>query len=271
MAASPHSIPAITSRLRAVGCVFAEDEARLLAEAAHSPEHLSALVDRRVTGLPLEQILGWAQFHDLRIAVEPDVFVPRRRTELLVRQATELARPGAVVLDLCCGTGAVGAALATIVDRAEVHAADLDPAAVRCARRNLAAAGGRVYEGDLYEPVPARLRGNVDLLVVNAPYVPTDAVDLMPPEARLHEPRAALDGGADGLSVQRRVVAEARNWLAPRGHLLIETSEPQAPRLAGACADAGLVTRIVGSAELDATVVLGSAGLVPDPAITMTA
>ncbi|WP_216217367.1 putative protein N(5)-glutamine methyltransferase [Amycolatopsis aidingensis] len=259
MTATPCSLPELTSRLRAAGCVFAEEEAQLLATAARSPEHLATLVDQRVTGLPLEQVLGWAWFHGLRIAVEPGVFVPRLRTGLLVRQAAALARPGAVVLDLCCGTGAVGAALAATVDGLEVHAADLEPAAVRCARRNLAAAGGRVYEGDLYEPVPARLRAGVDLLLVNAPYVPTDAVDLMPPEARLHEPRTALDGGADGLTVQRRVIAAAPDWLAPGGHLLIETSEPQAPRLAAACADAGLRPRIIGCPELDATIVLGAA------------
>src|SRR5919198_868550 len=106
----PHS--EIVSRLRAAGCVFAEDEALLLISAAGSPGELAAMVDRRIAGLPLEHVLGWAEFCGLRIAVDPEVFVPRRRTELLVRQAIALARPGAVVVDLCCGSGAVGAALA---------------------------------------------------------------------------------------------------------------------------------------------------------------
>ncbi|WP_435060857.1 putative protein N(5)-glutamine methyltransferase [Amycolatopsis thermoflava] len=239
----------LVSRLRAAGCVFAEDEARLLLEAASGPE-LDALTARRVAGEPLEQVLGWAGFRGLRIHVEPGVFVPRRRTERLVEEAVRLAPPRPVAVDLCCGSGALGAALAAELDLAELHAADLDPAAVRCARRNVP---GEVHEGDLYEALPAGLRGRVDLLVVNVPYVPTDAVALMPPEARLHEPQLALDGGADGLDIARRVVAGAPDWLAPGGHLLIETSERQAPALVRAATGAGLTARTVTSEELDAT------------------
>jgi release factor glutamine methyltransferase len=248
----------VVDTLRAAGCVFAEDEARLLVSAATTPAELAAMVDRRAAGLPLEHVLGWAEFCGLRMAVDPGVFVPRRRTEFLVRQAAALTGPGTVVLDLCCGSGAVGAALAAALDRVELYAVDIDPAAVRCARRNVAAAGGQVYEGDLYEPLPAALRGRVDVLVANAPYVPTGALGLLPPEARLYEPRVALDGGADGLDIQRRVASAAVAWLAPGGHLLIETSVHQAPLLAEAFAGAGLVPRVVGSEELGATVVIGS-------------
>jgi release factor glutamine methyltransferase len=255
----PSPEPVIVARLRAAGCVFAEDEARLLLAAAQTPAELAAMVDQRVAGLPLEQILGWAEFCSLRIAVEPGVFVPRRRTELLVHEAAALAHPGAIVVDLCCGSGAVGAALAAAVAGLELYAVDIDPAAVRCARRNLASAGGRVLEGDLYRPLPAALRGRVDVLVANAPYVPTDAVALMPPEARLHEARVALDGGTDGLEVQRRVAADAAPWLAPGGHLLIETSERQAPETAAILTRSGLTPRLVRSDELDATVVVGAA------------
>jgi len=253
----PSPAPDVVARLRAAGCVFAEDEARLLLSAAQTPAELTAMVDQRVAGLPLEQILGWAEFCGLRIVVEPGVFVPRRRTELLVREAAALARPGVVVVDLCCGSGAVGAALAATVGGIQLYAVDIDPAAVRCARRNIVG-GGQVYEGDLYEPLPSALRGRVDVLAVNAPYVPTDAVALMPPEARLHESRVALDGGADGLDVQRRVAADAAEWLAPRGHLLIETSERQAPQTAELVARSGLTPRVVRSDDLDATVVVAS-------------
>ena len=244
----------VVAELRAAGCVFAEDEARLLVSAARTGADLAAMVERRAAGVPLEHILGWAQFCGRRIAVDLGVFVPRRRTELLVREAATLARPGSVVVDLCCGSGAVGAALG----RVQLYAVDVDPAAVRCARRNVAAAGGRVYEGDLYEPLPSVLRGRVNILVVNAPYVPTDAIGLMPPEARIHEPRVALDGGADGLDIARRVIAEAPRWLAPGGHLLIETSKRQAPQTVETFARSGLVPRVVGSDELDATVVIGA-------------
>jgi release factor glutamine methyltransferase len=244
----------IVSRLRAAGCVFAEDEATLLIETAQSADELETMVRKRVDGLPLEHVLGWAEFCGLRIAVDPGVFVPRRRTEFLVGQAAALAKPRSVIVDLCCGSGAVAAALARSAAGAELYAVDIDPVAVKCARRNVSC----VYEGDLYEPLPTALRGRVDILVANAPYVPTEAIALMPPEAREYEPRVALDGGADGLDVQRRVTAAARDWLAPGGHLLIETSAGQAPDTAAAFANHGLAARIVTSGHLSATVVIGT-------------
>ena len=139
-----------------------------------------------------------------------------------------------------------------------MYAADIDPAAVACARRNVVAAGGRVHAGDLYEPLPSALRDRVDLLVANVPYIPTGEIGLLPAEARVHEPRTALDGGADGLDVLRRVAAAAPQWLAPGGHLLIETSERQAPRAAEAFAGSGLIPRVARSEDLGATVVIGT-------------
>jgi len=254
---SPLALSVVVTRLRAAGCVFAEDEAELLVEAAATPAALDAMVARRVVGLPLEHVLGWAEFCGRRVAVHPGVFVPRRRTEFLAAQAITVARADSVVVDLCCGSGAVGAALVAALPGVTLYAVDIEPAAVECARRNIGGAG-HVYAGDLYGPLPARLRGRVDVLVANAPYVPTDAIDLLPPEARDHEPRVALDGGVDGLDVQRRVTANAADWLAPGGCLLIETSERQAGRTATAFADAGLVPRIENCAELDATVVAGT-------------
>ncbi|WP_405569512.1 putative protein N(5)-glutamine methyltransferase [Streptomyces sp. NBC_01167] len=255
---SPLSPSAIVTRLRAAGCVFAEDEAELLVATARTPADLAAMVGRRIEGRPLEHVLGWAGFHGLRIAVDPGVFVPRRRTEFLVEQAAALARPGAVVVDLCCGTGALGAALVAGLEEAELHAADIDPAAVRCARRNVRAAGGLAYEGDLYDPLPGHLRGRVDVLLANVPYVPTEEIDLLPAEARVHEARVALDGGADGLDVLRRVTAEAESWLAPGGSLLFETSERQAERAAAIVTRDGLGARVATSDELYATVVIGT-------------
>ena len=244
---------AVVDRLRAAGCVFAEDEAALLVAAA-SGDDLEALVARRVAGEPLEQVLGWAEFCGLRFADEPGVFVPRRRTALLVREAVAVTPPGSVVLDLCCGTGAVGAAVAAAVAGVQLHAADVDPTAVRCARRNVP---GTVHCGDLFAALPDALRGRVDVLVANAPYVPTDAIALMPPEARDHEARAALDGGADGLDLQRRVVAGAPGWLTPGGRLLVETSEQQAPLTLAAFTRAGFRARVVQDEDLAGTVVVG--------------
>ncbi|MFL6128753.1 MAG: putative protein N(5)-glutamine methyltransferase [Mycobacteriales bacterium] len=254
--------PDLVARLRAAGCVFAEDEARLLVAAAPDAVTLAGMVDQRAAGTPLEQVVGWAEFCGLRIAVDPGVFVPRRRTEFLVGLAVALGRqtgrPRTVVVDLCCGTGALGAAVAAALTGVELHAVDVDPAAVACARRNVGPFGSRVHQGDLDEPLPPELSGHVDLLLANVPYVPTGEVELLPAEARLHEPRAALDGGADGLDVLRRVAAAAPRWLAPGGHLLVETSDRQAEIAVEILGRAELAARTACSEELEATVVVGT-------------
>ncbi|MDP9094761.1 MAG: putative protein N(5)-glutamine methyltransferase [Actinomycetota bacterium] len=246
-----------------------------------------------MAGVPLEHVVGWVEFATVRVAVDPGVFIPRRRTEFLVEQAvaslprqdghrasTKAAssagkrRPRTlsdedsggvlrlpVVLDLCCGTGAIGIALVTECDRrgwgrVELHAADVDPAAVRCARGNLASIG-RVYESDLFDALPTRLRGRVEVLVANAPYVPTDSLELLPSEARLYEPRTALNGGIDGMDVLRRVAVEAPSWLSVGGRLLVEASERQAPKVRDVFARNGLIATLVRSAEFEASVVIG--------------
>lgn len=272
------SLPAVVTTLRAAGCVFAEDEARLLVSAAATPAELTGMVGRRAAGQPLEHVIGWAEFYGLRIAVDAGVFVPRRRTEFLVRQAAALVhqapagRP-AVVVDLCCGSGALGAALlATAHGPVELYASDIDPSAVACARRNVAR-GGTVLEGDLFDALPDGLRSRIDILLANVPYVPSQEVGLLPSEARDHEPLVALDGGADGLDVLRRVTAEAARWLAPGGHLLFETSGRQVPDAVRTVRGDGLAPRVVTSDEWDATVVvaqlrgagLGPLALAPDP------
>jgi release factor glutamine methyltransferase len=246
----------IVERLRAAGCVFAEDEAHLLVAAAGSPDELDELVQQRIDGLPLEQVLGWAEFRGLRIAVDAGVFVPRRRTEFLVGEAVALSPARPVVVDLCCGTGAVGAALVAELDEVDLYAIDVEAAAVQCAQRNVPNA--HVYQGDLYEPLPAALRGRVDILVANAPYVPTEAIAFLPPEARLYEPLITLDGGADGLDVHRRVAAGATDWLAPDGHLLVEVGERQVDETVAIFARNGLDARVAQDDELTTLVIIGT-------------
>lgn len=290
--------------------MFAEDEAALLIEAADSAEQLESLAVRRIAGFPLEHLLGWAEFRGLRVAVAPDVFVPRQRTGFLVEQAIALARQMIrselhsaaaaslgtptttpadaaiaiqaeaatlrasestaamahsrpfIVLDMCCGSGALGMAFAIEAGAegiaVELTAADIEPAAVACARRNLAGLEARVFQGDLFAPVPAELAGRVRILLANTPYVPSAAIASMPPEARDHEPRVALDGGADGLDVLRRIAAVAGDWLAPGGHLLVEESAEQAASAAQVMRDHGLSARIAEDDELGATVVIGT-------------
>lgn len=270
---------AVTARLAAAGCVFAQNEAALLLEAAPDPAELERLVHLRADGAPLEHLLGWAEFAGLRIAVRPGVFVPRRRSELLVRlavrhlenRAHDGAHAPAVVVDLCCGSGALGAGIAaalTAGGRApgefELHAVDVDPVAAACAQRNLARfapAAGHVHTGDLFAPLPGGLRGRVDAIVANAPYVPTSDIGFMPPEARDHEPLAALDGGADGLDLHRRIAAAAGEWLAPGGALIIEVSARQAGRALGFLGAVGLQAAVEEDDVLNALAIVATTAI----------
>ena len=275
---------AVIARLRGAGCVFAEEEAAILAGTARTPAELDAMVARRAAGEPLEQVVGWAEFCGRRVFVDPGVFVPRRRSEFLVSVALGFARErprgpadGApVIVDLCCGTGALGLAVAAglavelggpatpgpekglaLLPGVELYAADLDPAAVAGARRNIEPAGGHVYAGDLFAALPDSLRGRISVLICNAPYVPTAEIAFMPTEAREHEAPMALDGGTDGLAILRRAAAGAGSWLTPGGVLLVETSERQAPSMTAAMTAAGLAARVHEDDDSGATVVTG--------------
>ena len=250
------SDPHVTARLRAAGCVWAEDEAALLEHAATSADDLERLVARRVAGEPLETVLGWVEFLGRRLVVAPGVFVPRRRTELLARLTRARAgrAPGRpVVVEMCCGVAPVAAALDST--RAEVHACDVSATALDCARSNSPSA--TLHRGDLYDALPARLAGRVAVLAANAPYVPSDRVADMPPEARDHEPRVALDGGADGVDLHRRLAAGAARWLAPGGVLLVETGREQAGLTTDAMAAAGLATVVETDDDVGGCVAVG--------------
>lgn len=248
----------VTDRLRRAGCVFAEDETDLILAEASSADEAECMVVARESGTPLEHVLGWAGFGGLRVALAPGVFVPRRRSEVLVHEAVSVLRSGALVVDLCCGSGAIGAAIADRVEGVRVLATDIDEAAVRCARENLEPYAGRVHLGDLFEPVPRELCGQVDAVVASPPYVPSRAIATMPAEARDHERRHALDGGDDGLAVVRRIAASAPEWLTAGGHVLVETSENQTDGAADALRSGGLAVRIRHDVELGGTVVVGS-------------
>jgi release factor glutamine methyltransferase len=251
-------------RLRAAGCVFAEDEAAVLAGAAGDDTVLAAWVERRVTGEPLEQVVGFADFDGLRVRLQPGVFVPRRRSELLVRIGAEAVPRTGLVVDLCCGSGALGLAVRRRAPGITLHAADLDPAAVACARENFRVASNQgtpldplinVHHGDLFEPLPAALRGRVDLLLANVPYVATRHLPFLPAEARDHEPRTALDGGDDGLAVFRAVAAGAHDWLAPSGLLLSEITEAQTDAALTIAAGHRLTATVETDDDLDAFVI----------------
>jgi release factor glutamine methyltransferase len=235
--------------------VFAEDEADVLIEAAHDDRALAAMVGRRAGGEPLEQVVGYADFCGVRVRLRPGVFVPRVRSELLVRLGTAAIRPDALVVDLCCGSGALGLAVRHLVPGVTLHAADLDPVAVACARENLAGPA-RVHQGDLFEALPGELCGRIDLLLANVPYVATRHLPFLPAEARVHEPRSALDGGDDGLAVFRAVAAGAARWLAPGGLLVSEITEAQTAAATTAVDGNGLTASVATDDDLDARAIV---------------
>jgi len=266
-----------TRELAAAGCVSARAEADWLLEEAPDDRALRAMVARRVTGEPLQYVIGWAPFGRLRLAVGPGVFVPRPETEGLAdRAATRLraaappaegagelhdgpagsgsgpwsaaaageprrgAPVGRVAVDLCTGSGAIACFLAAEVPGARVLATELDPGALAWARVNAERHGVELLAGDLDAPLPPELAGRVDVLCANVPYVPSGAIATMPRDVRDHEPRLALDGGPDGLQVLRRLAARAGHWLAPGGWLFCEIGEDQAEAAAALLAAAGL-------------------------------
>ncbi len=226
----------------------------MLAVAATDEIALKALVERRALGEPLEQVVGYADFCGVRVRLRRGVFVPRVRSELLVRTAVRSASAGSVVVDLCCGSGALGLAVRARRPGIDLHAADVDPVAVACARDNL---DGNVYQGDLYDALPGHLRGRIAVLLANVPYVATRHIPLLPAEARDHEPPSALDGGDDGLDIFRAVVAGADEWLAPGGIMLSEITEAQSGAAIEAIRAAGLDADLLVDEDLEARVIRG--------------
>jgi release factor glutamine methyltransferase len=245
----------LVDRLRAAGCVFAEEEAEILLDSARSEAELEAMASQRAAGRPLEHVVGWAEFRGLRLRISPGVFVPRRRSQFMVDCALAVTTAPAVVVDVCCGSGALGIAVREVLGDVELYAVDIDPDAVACAAANLGDAG-TVLLGDLFEPLPGRLRGRVDLVLANVPYVPTEQLVLLPAEARLHERHLALDGGGDGLDALRRVASGVSEWLRPGGHLLFEITEGQAPTAAAEVAALGLEPSLARSEEWEAVVLV---------------
>ncbi|AEI12971.1 peptide chain release factor N(5)-glutamine methyltransferase [Cellulomonas gilvus] len=200
-------------------------------------EEFAGLVERRRSREPLQHIVGSTVFRYLTLRVEPGVFVPRPETEVVAQvaidEAARLVAAGGrpLVVDLCCGTGAIALSVDTEVPGTDVVAVDLSAEAVGLTRANHGAVGSlgmRVEQGDVRDPaLLAELAGRVDVLVSNPPYVPPDAVP-REPEVRDHDPDLALyGGGLDGLDVPRAVLAAAARLLAPGGLLVMEHAEVQ--------------------------------------------
>jgi release factor-specific protein-(glutamine-N5) methyltransferase len=196
-----------------------------------SPEERAcyrALVAKRAEGMPLQYATGEMPFRHLVVRVEPGVFIPRPETEVLVDVALEelsgIESP--IVVDLCTGSGCVAVSVAAEHSGARVWAVELGEVAFRTACRNALHAGVedrvQVLHGDLFDPLPAALLGNVDFIVSNPPYIPSSDLPELPSEVRGFEPHEALDGGPDGLDVFRSIAASADTWLREGGGFAIE-------------------------------------------------
>ncbi len=219
MIPAPAGADSVVERLRAAGCVFAEDEAALLAGDEQ-------LIARRIAGERLEHVLGWVEFCGLRLELDAGVFIPRPQTEELALAASTL-RP-AVAMDLFSGCGAVACVVKQHNPDARVVAGELEPAALACARRNCERFGVELFPSDVDAGMPAELEGAVDVITANVPYVPSAELAYVPHDG---EPAAALDGGPDGERWVRRVAAIAPRWLAPGGVLLVEGPEGERVRV----------------------------------------
>ncbi len=240
----PPLLAKATSDLRAAGVQSPRTDAELLAAhvlgvprgrllltadiRADEAERLAGLVGRRAGRVPLQHLLGTAAFRHLELAVGDGVFVPRPETELLAGWGIERVTPGATVVDLCSGTGAIALSVADEAKPGRVVAVERSPAALAWLRRNAAGHDGvEVVPGDVTDPALLRdLDGAVDLVLCNPPYVP-DAT-AVPPEVADHDPAEAVFGGADGLAVIRPVIALAARLLRPGGWVGIEHDDVHA-------------------------------------------
>src|SRR5699024_2337332 len=258
----------LTEALRDAGCVFAEEEAAILLEAAlqgdtvsedSGQSRLKALAVRRISGEPLEHIVGWVDFAGLRLNVRPGVFVPRQRTRLLafhsartvsaVSDRRGAGRPAPVLVEGFCGARPVGSFVVVPVPGVRICVGDAQDEAVEAAVANVhqaagaSPAAGTTVDGhrlNCLRGLPEELRRGVDVIAAVPPYVPDTAADFLPREAVDCEPSSALFGGPDGLDLVRRLIDESVDWLRPEGTLLIELGREQAPTALAHAAGRGL-------------------------------
>jgi release factor glutamine methyltransferase len=244
--------------------VAPDEEADELIAAAPDPDALGEMLTRRMAGEPLAWVTGTTVFCGHTVGVHPGVYVPRWQSEALARTACGLLPDHGNAVDLCTGAGAVALVLQAARPAARVVATESDPVAAACARSN----GVDVRIGDLDAPLPDDLAGRVDVLCGVLPYVPRDALHLLPRDVVAHEPRTALDGGEGGLEVVVRAVAASTRWVAPGGWLLLEAGGGQFPAVQDLFARAGYERiRVLEDGDGDPRAVcgrLGPAGVRPD-------
>lgn len=221
-----------------------QHELRRLEAVATSEQPLDTLVARRESGEPLQYIEGTAAFGPLELVVDERVLVPRPETEGLFEIATKMVRHPEVIIDLCTGSGALALALKNEFPAAAVFATDVSSEALDVARLNQDRTRLDVHwaAGDLFDPIPAALLGEVDLIVANPPYVSESEFESLPADVK-REPKVALVSGPTGLEVIRRIGASVSAWLRPGGVAIVEISETQAHTASAAFIDLPTVVR----------------------------
>jgi release factor glutamine methyltransferase len=219
-------------------------------EADVSPDDVKKfwkIVNLRITGKPLAYILGEIDFLDFKMTVRDGAFVPRLTSEWLAKSAIKRLRPRKepVHVDLATGIGPVAIGSARAVKKAEVHGVDIMGTAVKEARINakkLKVPNVTFHKGNMFKPLPKRLRGQVDVITIHPPYVPADELDDLPLEIKKYEDsRTLTDGSTDGLELTRRVIDEGREWLSHSGWVLIEIVPSEWKKVRPLFKDAGYV------------------------------
>lgn len=244
----PQEVTPLVAVLARAGFISAEEEAaQLVAGAAGDADTLDRLVTRRLRGEPLAWITGHVEFCGIDVRIDPGVYVPRWQSEELARRAIARLPAGGTAVDLCTGSGALAAALCAAHPAAQVVACDADARSAACAAAN----GVEVHLGDLFSPLPHRLRGRVDVVVGVVPYVPTPMLPLLQRDTFAFESTLSYDGGEDGTDILRRALREAPGFLRRGGALLLELGGDQADLLAHDLARLGYV---------DATVIVDEDG-----------
>ena len=215
------------------------------------------LIEKRAQRIPLQHITGVQEFMGNTFKVSPDVLIPRQDTETLVEEAARTIQntpkekltfmeklKGAKeweVLDLCCGSGAIGISMAKICSNIKVTASDISSAAIAVASENATKLRAKVkfVEGDMFAPHAGK---KFDMILSNPPYIRTAMIEILQEEVKTHEPRAALDGGRDGLDFYRTIVAQAADYLKPDGILMLEIGHDQGEDLRKMLKDDGRYT-----------------------------
>lgn len=226
------------------------------------------LIERRASRVPLQHITGRQEFMGLPFEVNDKVLIPRQDTETMVEDALELLDKGTLrrqeytgglgkgtdVLDLCCGSGAIGISIAKLAKGAHVTCSDLSKEALEVAQRNARlndCKSVKFTESDMFDAFCGRLgKKKFNLIISNPPYIPPSVIEGLEPEVRDHEPMMALDGGEDGLDFYRIIAQQAPEHLKKGGVLMLEIGFDQKDAVKGLLQETGRFEKIIGLTDL---------------------